>query len=166
VEASKWISDHVDLLPIAGSALDLACGGGRHTQYLASRGFSVTSVDIDISKTEALSLLNVTAMQFDLEEGKWPFEDMLFDAIIVTNYLWRPLFPHIISALKLGGIVLYETFAIGNEEFGRPSNPDFLLAEGELLQQFASLDVLDYRHTKVEEPKPAIKQAIAAKRIQ
>ncbi len=165
MEVSRWISDHVDLFPATGLVLDLACGTGRHARYLASRGLQVTAVDIDISMVETISLPNIDAMQFDLEKGDWPFSEEVFDAVIVTNYLWRPLFPKIVSSLKVGGIVFYETFAIGNEKYGRPSNPDYLLAEDELLMQFKGFEVLDFEHMKVENPKPEIKQAIAAKRV-
>ena len=101
----------------------------------------------------------------DLENGNpWPFAGQRFAAIVVTNYLHRPLFPHLAAALEEGGVLIYETFMIGNEKFGRPSNPEFLLRPGELLEAFAELDVAGFEQGRVERPKPAMIQRLCALR--
>jgi SAM-dependent methyltransferase len=113
----------------------VACGGGRHAAYLAALGCTVEAVDRDVSAfpAEARGLPNVTLRQADLERDPWPYAPAEFAGVVVTRYLHRPLFPHLIEALSPGGMLIYETFAAGNERFGRPRNPDFLLRSGELL---------------------------------
>ncbi|MGI9437786.1 MAG: class I SAM-dependent methyltransferase [Geminicoccaceae bacterium] len=168
---SDWIRCFSHLLPEGGSVLDLAAGGGRHCRWFLQRGCQVTAVDRDV---EALRGLKETVPQVkagleiievDLENGSpWPLEGRQFDGVIVVNYLWRPLFPSILNALNPGGILLYETFAEGHEALGRPRNPDFLLAPGELLQVVQPrLTVAAYQHGRFEGAEgPAIKQRIAA----
>lgn len=114
------------------TALDLACGSGRHTRLLLDRGLRVTAVDRD---PEALLALPeaVRVLCTDLENGPWPLTGERFDLVLVTNYLWRPLLPQIVASVAPGGWLVYETFAVGQEQFGRPRNPDFLLQPGELL---------------------------------
>lgn len=129
---SPWIERQLGLARPDGNALDLAAGGGRHAKLLAGKGFAVTAVDRDISRL--VGLPGVEAIEADLEDGSpWPLPGRRFDLIVVTNYLHRPLFPAIAAALAPGGVLLYETFAIGNEKYGKPSNPAFLLKDGELL---------------------------------
>jgi len=159
---SRWIDQHLPAAQPGGTALDLACGSGRHTRLLLARGYQVTAVDRDISRLETAPGLE--AMQADLEDGSpWPLPGQRFDAVVVTDYLHRPLFPAISAALAPGGVLLYETFAVGNEKYGKPSNPNFLLRDGELLEmarQFG-LRVLAYEAT---DDGAAVKQRIAARR--
>src|SRR5512134_2649521 len=129
---SAWIVRWAGTLAPHGSVLDLACGSGRHVRYLAARGLRVTAVDRD---RDALDRCEGAAetIQADLEGAAWPLPGRRFDAVVVTNYLWRALMPHIVDSVAPGGLLLYETFARGHERFGKPSNPDFLLRDGELL---------------------------------
>ena len=131
---SPWVVRHAPLIRVGGTVLDLACGFGRHSRHLARLGFQVEAVDRDAEAIAQLAdVSRVTPRIADLESGPWPFAGRRFAAVIVTNYLWRPLFPAILDVLDASGVLLYETFAAGNERFGRPSNPDFLLQPGELL---------------------------------
>lgn len=142
--------------------LDLAAGGGRHTRLFAERKNPVIAVDRDISALQELA--GVEAIATDLEDGNpWPFGDRRFGGVVVTNYLHRPLLPSIVGAVAPGGALLYETFAVGNERFGKPSNPAFLLRPGELLEAVRGrLRVIAYEDVEVSEPKPAMVQRIAA----
>jgi Protein-L-isoaspartate carboxylmethyltransferase len=135
-EPSPWVARWAGHIPAGGRALDLACGSGRHAAYLASLGHPVEAVDIDLSQlTEEFRCLpGVTLRQADLENAPWPYRTAEFAGIVVTRYLHRPLFPFLLDALGPGGVLIYETFAAGNERFGRPRNPDFLLQPGELLE--------------------------------
>ena len=147
-----------------GAVLDLACGAGRHARWLAELGFEVDAVDRDPALFHAPPPA-VRLRGADLEAGAWPYAGIRFDAIVVTNYLHRPLLPVLVDSLEAGGILLYETFARGNERFGKPSNPDFLLAPGELLEAVRGrLRVLGYEDLVVEEPRPAAVQRICARR--
>lgn len=165
---SAWAARFVPaVLPGAlpgGTALDLACGGGRHTRLLLERGWRVTAVDRDVQGlTDLRGDPRVEILQADLEAGPWPLADRRFGAVVVTNYLWRPLLPRIVAAVAPGGMLVYETFARGNERFGKPSNPDFLLADGELLDAVrGKLHVVAYECLEVAEPRPAMVQRIAA----
>ena len=147
-----------------GEVLDLACGSGRHTRYLAALGFRVVAVDRDELALKALSTLEcVSVRHADLEHAPWPLAGMRFDAVVVTHYLHRPLLPKILDALSPTGFLVYETFAAGNERFGKPSNPDFLLRPGELLDLVRGrLQVVAYEDIAVSEPKPALIQRIFA----
>lgn len=144
--------------------LDLASGSGRHSRYLAGLGFQVVAVDRD---ADALALLHgvpgIRTLVADLEGRAWPLGRGAFAGIVVTNYLHRPLFVDIAAALAPGGILIYETFAVGNEKFGKPSNPAFLLRPGELLD-FARpvLRVIAYEDLEVAEPRPAMVQRLCA----
>lgn len=162
---SPWVERFAALAPI-GEALDLACGSGRHTRLLAARGHAVLALDRNPEALAGLRANNVTAMGYDLEaEGaRWPFEAGRFAAIVVTNYLHRPLFVHLAASLRPDGILIYETFAQGNEAYGKPSNPNFLLAPGELLglAQNGGLQVLAYEDGHVERPHPAQVQRLCA----
>lgn len=155
------------LIPAGGTILDLAAGGGRNGRYLLQQGFGMVALD---RKTEALCDLarrdGVEIIQADLEDGSpWPLGSRQFDAVVIANYLHRPLFPAIVGAIAPGGLLIYETFALGNEAFGKPSNPDFLLKPGELLDAVAGrLRVLAYEDLIVDEPKPAAVQRICARR--
>jgi SAM-dependent methyltransferase len=165
---SAWVTRHADLITEPGQILDLAAGSGRHTRYFKELGHSVLAVDRDVSGLADLPAeAKVEIRQIDLETGApWPFADRRFAAIVVTNYLHRPLLPALGRALLAGGILIYETFAVGNERFGRPRNPDFLLREDELLDlaRTCGLVVLAYEHGEVAIPHPAIIQRIVARK--
>jgi SAM-dependent methyltransferase len=141
--------------------LDVACGSGRHSRLFAERGMQVVAVD---RESQVLSK-DIRFVKADLENGgPWPFAGQRFAAVVVTNYLHRPLFPHLAAALEEGGVLIYETFMIGNEKFGRPSNPQFLLRPGELLQAFGALDVAGFEQGRLDRPKPAMIQRLCALR--
>ena len=165
---SKWVQSHAGLLPAGGKILDLAAGGGRHARYFNDLGYQVTALDRDVSGLQDLAGGRVEVLAADLEDGSpWPLGGRQFDGLIVTNYLHRPLFPHLAAALAQGGGLIYETFGSGNERFGKPSNPSFLLRPGELLEFAAAhaLQVLAYECGEVADPKPAIVQRIVGKRL-
>ncbi|MEO8303465.1 MAG: class I SAM-dependent methyltransferase [Betaproteobacteria bacterium] len=131
---SAWIVRHAHLVPAGARILDLACGLGRHARFFAGRGASVLAVDRDPEALAALDgVAGIETRCVDLEAAVWPLSGERFDAVIVTRYLYRPALPHLIAALADDGVLVYETFARGNELYGRPANPDFLLAPGELL---------------------------------
>ena len=154
------------MLPPGGEVLDLACGAGRHTRFLLDGGHSVLAVDRDITQLGALaSAAGITALEADLEAGGWPFGPRRFAGVVVTNYLHRPLLSALVAAVAPGGLLIYETFGQGNERFGRPRNPDFLLRPGELPAAIAGrLELLAYEHGEVSDPRPAVVQRIAARR--
>lgn len=166
-QASAWVKRFALLIPGGGTVLDLAAGGGRNGRYLLGQGFGLVAVD---RKTDALFDLSdrddVEIIEADLEDGSpWPLGSRQFEAVVVANYLHRPLFPAIVGAVAPGGLLIYETFALGNEAFGKPSNPDFLLRPGELLDAVAGhLRVLAYEDLIVDDPKPAAVQQICARR--
>ena len=157
---SPWIERWTHLVPNAGTVLDLACGRGRHARWFAARGHRVTALDRDAAALATLQDVAET-VEADIENGPWPFADRQFDAVIVTNYLWRPLFPQILAAVAPGGVLLHETFAQGNETVGKPSRPDFLLAPGELLRAYAGLRVVAFEDGFLDQP-PRFVQRIAA----
>jgi len=147
-----------------GPVLDVACGAGRHSRLFHALGHPVTAVD---RAPELLARLADTAgierIEADLEAAPWPLPGRRFAAVVVTNYLFRPLFPALLSALEGGGILIYETFARGNARFGKPANPDFLLAPGELIERIEGrLHLIAYEHGIVERPRPAAVERIAA----
>ncbi len=165
IAPSPWVERFAPLIPAAGPVLDLACGGGRHTRLLLALGHPVTAVDRDISDLADIDDANLTRIETDLEDGDpWPLADRRFAGIVVANYLHRPLFEPIIGALKPSGVLIYDTFARGNERFGKPSNPAFLLKPGELLAVAArsELRVLAYEDLETTEPKPACVQRLCA----
>lgn len=160
--ASAWVRRFVPLIRRGGRVLDLAAGSGRHTRLLLDSGFAVCAVDRDTSALSPLAGSGCEVRQIDLEtDAPWPLGTG-YDGIIVTNYLHRPLLPAIIQALSAGGVVIYETFARGNERFGRPHNPDFLLRPGELLDAFAMLTVVAFEQGEISVPRPAVIQDITA----
>lgn len=165
-QPSAWVARFAPLVQ-SGEVLDLACGAGRHARHFARLGHSVIALDRDTESLSGLAEQKIMPMQFDLEcDGmQWPFEPDRFAAIVVTNYLHRPLFPHIFASLAVDGFLIYETFAHGNEHFGKPSSPAFLLAPGELLDAVRvamsqSLRVIAYEDGFVAEPKPIMVQRI------
>lgn len=141
-----------------GPVLDVACGTGRHAVYFEQRGIAVVAADRDPQR-----IPGVEFVQVDLENGPWPFAGRRFAAIVVTNYLHRPLFPVLTESLEAGGVLIYETFMAGNEKFGRPANPAFLLRPGELLAAFAALEPIAFEQGYVERPKPAMVQRLCAR---
>lgn len=163
---SSWIARHADLVPAGGPVLDLAAGGGRHTRVFKGLGHPVTAVDRDVTGLADLAGdAQIDVIEADLEGGApWPLGTRRFAGIVVTNYLHRPLFPSIAAALLPGGVLLYETFGLSNERFGKPSNPDFLLRPGELLQfaQSQGLVVHAYHCGEVTAPRPAVVQRVVA----
>lgn len=164
--ASGWIGRWAGLVPAGGAVLDLAAGSGRHGRLFAARGHPVTLLDRDVSGLADLSgQPGIDILEADIEAGPWPLADRTFAGVVVTNYLWRPLLDRIVAAVAPGGALLYETFAVGNERFGRPRNPDFLLRPGELLDAVRGrLEVRAYEHGETADP-PAMRQKIAAVRL-
>jgi SAM-dependent methyltransferase len=163
---SDWIRRWSHLVPAGASVLDLACGRGRHLHWFAQRGARVTGVDRDAAALQACAgIAGAELVEADIANGPWPLPGRRFDAVVVTHYLWRPLLPNIIACVGEGGLLLYETFAAGQESVGRPSRPDFLLRPGELLQaaQAGALRVLGYEDGFVGEPERFL-QRIAALR--
>jgi SAM-dependent methyltransferase len=162
---SPWVARWVSLIR-QGRALDLACGSGRHARLLASLGHAVTALDRDAQALAAAEGQGIVTVQHDLEApgADWPFAPGSLAGIVVTNYLHRPLFGHLAAALAPDGVLIYETFARGNEAFGKPSNPDFLLMPGELLGLAAEggLRVVAYEDGVVAQPKPARVQRLCA----
>ena len=163
---SAWVERFAPLIAPAGAVLDLACGRGRHTRLLLACGHKVTAVDRDLSAIADLDSTGLERLEADLEGGApWPFEGRRFAAVVVTNYLHRPLFPDLIASLAPGGVLIYETFAHGNERLGKPRNPNFLLQPGELLDIAldGALRVLAYEDLEISEPRQACVQRIAAR---
>ena len=161
--SSPWVQRFADLVPEGGPVLDLACGGGRHARWFLERGHPVTAVGRDVRALTPTP--GLTVVEADLETGApFPFALGSFAGVVVTNYLWRPILAAIVACVAPGGTLLYETFAMGNERFGRPSNPDFLLASGELLDavRAAHQRVVAYEDIVVDTPRPAAVQRIAA----
>jgi SAM-dependent methyltransferase len=166
-EPSPWLLRWAPLIAPGGTVLDLACGEGRHARLLAERGYRVVAVD---RSREALAALagtpSIEPVYADLEDGSpWPLGAQRFAAIVVFNYLHRPLFSRLAAALADGGVLIYETFAVGNERYGRPSNPEFLLRPAELLDAFRPLlSVVAFEQGRVAQPKPAVIQRLCALR--
>jgi len=162
---SGWIVRWSHLLPPNATVLDVACGAGRHIQWFSDRGHRVTGVDRDLTQAQQNLPRGATLVFADMEGSPWPLttdgRPTLFDAVVVTNYLWRTLMPTVIHSLAPGGVLLYETFAAGNETVGRPARPDFLLQPGELLSYCRDLHVVAYEHGYLEDP-PRFVQRIAA----
>jgi len=140
--------------------LDVACGSGRHVRWLAACGWVVTGIDRDAAAIEPLRPLG-RMVAADIESGPWPLPGARFDAVVVTNYLWRPLLPTLLASLAEGGLLVYETFALGNEAFGRPSNPDFLLRPGELLEHCRGLHVVAYEDGLLADPARRVQRIVA-----
>ncbi len=162
-QPSVWVQRWAAMVPAGGAVLDVACGSGRHARFFASRGHPVDTVDRDAEAIAGLAgTPGITALCADIEGGPWPYAGRRFAAVVVTNYLHRPLFPALMAAIAPGGVLIYETFALGNEAYGRPANPDFLLQRGELLRVVAGARVCAFEDIHVEQPKPAMVQRICA----
>ena len=153
---SQWVLRWAPLVE-RGTVLDVACGAGRHARLFAERGLEVFAVDRDDQVLPA----SIHFVKANLEDGSpWPFPGKRFAAIVVTNYLHRPLFPRLVESLDEGGVLIYETFMRGNERYGRPSNPDFLLRPGELIEAFATLSAVAFEQGTLELPRKAVVQRI------
>jgi SAM-dependent methyltransferase len=163
-EPSAWVRRWAHLTKPGGYVLDIACGHGRHMAWFAAQGFQVTGIDRSADAVHAAGTYG-ECIQADIENGAWPLmlagSPRQFDVVVVTNYLWRSLFPTILQSVAPGGVLLYETFAVGNETIGKPSRPDFLLQPGELLQACQGLDVVAYENGFLPSPERFV-QRIAA----
>lgn len=159
---SPWVQRWAHLIRPGAGVLDVACGSGRHVRWLADRGHAVTATDRDAQALAPLRDIAETVVA-DIESGPWPFAGRLFGAVVVTNYLWRPLWPALLDALAPGGVLVYETFAAGNETVGRPSCADYLLRHGELLERCGALHVVAYEDGVLADPERFV-QRIAAVR--
>ena len=164
LNASPWVRRFAPLIPKGGVVLDLACGAGRHSVLIAGMGHEVLAVDQDVSAVASLQNSLITPQHLNLEEADWPLKGAEFSAIVVTNYLYRPHWDELPKMLQKDGVLIYETFAQGNGDFGKPSNPNFLLNTGELLTFAArhGLKVVAYEDIYVDQPKPAMVQRLCA----
>jgi SAM-dependent methyltransferase len=169
-QPSPWVTRWAHLMPTGGRVLDLACGAGRHAQWLATQGLHVTALDRDAA---ALSALRSTwpaqatqaaeVIEADIENNPWPLHGRQFDAIVVTNYLWRALWPDLLATLAPGGVYIHETFAHGNASVGKPSRPAFLLQPGELLQACAGLRTIAYEDGFCTQPDRYVQRIVAVR---
>ena len=164
--ASRWVQRWSHLVAPQARVLDVACGAGRHVRWFAQRGCRVTGVDRDGAAMQALANLAEIVVA-DIENAPWPLPGRSFDAVVVTNYLWRDLLPMLMASVANGGVLIYETFAAGNETVGKPSNPAFLLRPGELLKAMRSLRVVAFEdgfETALNNSAPRFVQRIVAVR--
>jgi SAM-dependent methyltransferase len=169
--ASDWIRRWSHLVPVNGQVLDLACGHGRHVRWFAARGHAMVGVDKAADALRSLEDLRaggqVRTVLADVENGPWPLMDQgapqRFAAVVVTNYLWRPLLPTVVQSLASGGVLLYETFAHGNAELGKPSRPDFLLQPGELLRVCAGLRIVAFEDGFCTQPDRFVQRIVAVR---
>ena len=162
---SNWVARYAHLVGGGDRVLDLAAGSGRHTRFFADRGLGVLAVDADIGGMKDLvEHPSVELMQTDLEDGSpWPFADERFTAVVVCNYLHRPTLPRLAGLLADHAVLIYETFALGQQEIGRPRNPDFLLRPNELIDTFSDeLTVVGYEHGLDPGPPRAVRQRLCA----
>jgi SAM-dependent methyltransferase len=162
--ASPWVARWSHLLPPGASVLDIACGRGRHMKWFSDLGHQVTGMD---RSPEALLEASAygTVVLADIENSPWPLmqdqKPQQFQALVVTNYLWRSLFPVMAESVAPGGFLIYETFAVGNETVGKPSRPDFLLQRGELLASFPGLHTIAFEEGYLEDPPRFIQRIVA-----
>ena len=161
---SPWVQRFAALIAPGASVLDLACGHGRHMRWLAGQGFRLTGVDRDPEAIAAVQGVG-EALLADIESGSWPLPGRRFGAVIVTNYLWRPLMPQVLDSVAEGGVLIYETFAAGNQTVGKPSRPDFLLQPGELLRWCGRPDwrVVAYEDGFLPEPERFVQRVAAVR---
>ena len=166
-QPSEWVTRHIDSIPAGGRVLDLACGSGRHTRLLHSLGYRVVAVDKDLRGVQDLrDVAGIELLQMDLEQPDWPLQDQQFASIVVCNYLYRPHLAKLADCLEDSGCLLYETFAAGNERYGKPTNPDYLLEPGELLDVFGrSLKVVAFEQGLIQTPQTRLMQRICARKV-
>ena len=164
---SPWVQRFSGLVTEGGNVLDLACGHGRHARWFAGRGHRVLAVDQSAEALASLSgVAGVDTLCADIEGQPWPLPGRTFDAVVVTNYLWRPLLATIVASVAPGGVLLYETFAVGQETIGKPSRPDFLLQPGELLQVCSGLRVVAYEDGYGGTPERFVQRIAAVRKDQ
>ena len=161
---SEWVRSWAHLIAPHSTALDVACGGGRHLRYLQALGHRVTGVDRSEDAIAACAGLG-ELVRADIEAGPWPFEGRVFGVVVVTNYLWRHLLPAIVGSVAPGGVLIYETFAQGNETVGRPARPEFLLQPGELIEACTGLRVVAYEDGFVPEPARFVQRITAVREL-
>lgn len=161
---SEWVQRWAHLITGSTTALDVACGAGRHVRYLHARGLRVAGVDRSEEALAACAGLGEMVCA-DIESGPWPFAGRVFGAVVVTNYLWRPLLPVIAGSVAPGGVLIYETFAHGNETVGRPARPEFLLQPGELIRAFEGLRVVAYEDGFLPEPARFVQRITAVREL-
>ena len=159
---SPWVRRWSHLVPENVEVLDVACGSGRHVRWFAQRGARVTAVDRDAAAVEPLRAIAEVVVA-DIEGAAWPLPGRRFDAVVCTNYLWRPLLPTLTDAVDVDGVLIYETFAVGNETVGKPSNPAFLLRQGELLAAIGGLRVIGYEDGFVDAPARFVQRVVAVR---
>lgn len=162
---SNWVARWVNQIPTGGQVLDLACGTGRHAVFLAERGYQVDAVDQNLALSAAArDVPGIHWLAHDLESGPWPFAEASYEAVVVINYLHRPLLPHVMKSLVRGGVLIYETFAMGQEQYGRPRNPAHLLMPGELLELVrGSLKVVAYEDVMETAPPKRVQRLCAVR---
>ena len=159
---SAWLQRWAHLMAPGSTVLDVACGAGRHMRYLSTLGHRVTGVDRN-PEAAALAHGSGSVMCADIENGPWPFAGQTFGCVVVTNYLWRPLLPTLVASLAPGGVLIYETFAAGNESVGKPSRPDFLLQPGELLRVTEGLRTVAYEDGFEASPDRFVQRIVAVR---
>ena len=166
-EVSPWLQRWAHALPAGGRVLDVACGRGRHLRWLAGHGFVATGIDRDSAALAASQDLadqgRAELLCADIEGGPWPCPGRQFDAVLVFNYLWRPLWPALLASLAPGAVLVCETFAAGNETVGKPSRPDFLLQPGELIERCAGLTLLGYEAGFLADPPRFVQRGVAVR---
>lgn len=162
--ASDWVRRWSHLIAPGSAVLDIACGAGRHLRWLHALGHEVVGVDRSAEALAACEGLGELVLA-DIENGPWPLAGREFGAVVVTNYLWRPLMPTVVGSLAPGGVLIYETFARGNETVGRPSRPEFLLAPGELLAACAGLRVVAYEDGFLQNPDRFVQRVTAVREL-
>jgi SAM-dependent methyltransferase len=162
---SPWVQRWAHLVPAGAPVLDLACGSGRHMRFFAGRGHPVCGVDRSAEAIAAVAPWG-EAIEADIENGPWPLTGRTFGGVVVTNYLWRALLPAMAQSVAPGGVLIYETFAAGNETVGKPSRPDFLLQPGELLRAFPQLRVVSYEDGFLEQPPRYVQRIVAVRPLE
>ena len=161
---SPWVQRFSALLAPGAPVLDVACGSGRHMRWFAGQGFSVTGIDRDPAALAAAQAWG-QVIEADIEGGPWPLTGQRFGAVVVTHYLWRPLLPAIVGSVAPGGVLLYETFAAGNETVGKPSRPDSLLQAGELLRACQGLHAVAYEDGFLDAPARFVQRIAAVREL-
>lgn len=162
--ASEWVRRWSHLIPPASSVLDVACGAGRHLRWLRGLGHEVVGVDRSAEALAACEGLGELLLA-DIENGPWPLQGRTFGAVVVTNYLWRPLLPTLMQSVAPGGVLIYETFAEGNETVGRPARPEFVLKPGELLAACAPLRTVAYESGFLQNPERFVQRITAVREL-